>query len=46
MRDTNGPYTIGTYNTGRAVHIYGKRNGFTYAAYADDLTWIFKVPSS
>ena len=44
--DRNGSYVVGTYSDGRAVHIYGTRNGFVYIAFADDLGWITKVPAS
>lgn len=44
-RDANGPYTPGTYR-GDAVHVYGERHGFTYFAYASNLSWVTKVPTS
>lgn len=43
--DGNGAYELGEYIVdGRPVHVYGRRNGFVYLAFASDLTWVTKVP--
>lgn len=42
--DRNGTYTDGVYSDGRAVRIYGRRNGFAYIAFDNDLGNVAKVP--
>lgn len=46
LRDRNGTYTEGTYSDGRTVRVYGRRNGFAYLAFVDDLELVTKVPES
>lgn len=43
-RDVNGDFDPGIY-MGRPVHVYGHRGGFSYFAFADDLSWVTKVPA-